>query len=301
MTKIEWVARPGTIPTSWSPVTGCTPISEGCKFCWAKRMARRLAGRCGYPEAPHHFDVILRPDRLKQPLRWQKPRTVFVCSMSDLFHVNVSDEFIGKVFQVMYECPQHTFQVLTKRPERMRDFILTGKYLRDGIRPIEWIWLGITAENQATADERILFLLQTPAAVRFVSCEPLLGPIRFPELWLKGGTVHGLVEEYKVDHLNWIIVGGESGPGARPMHPQWARDIRDQCIASNTAYFFKQWGAWFPRSQWEDNPDLILPDDCDCIDGHNLKIIDDDILHRVGKKRASHLLDGETWHQWPEG
>jgi len=309
MTKVEWVARPGTIPESWNPITGCSKTSEGCRFCYAERMARRLAGRCGYPEAPHHFNVTLHPDRLKQPLHWKKPRTVFTCSMSDLFHVEVSDEFISKVFQVMYECPQHTFQVLTKRPERMRHFILTGKYLRDGVRPIEWIWLGVTAENQAAADERIPLLLQTPAAVRFVSCEPLLGPIDLRRyLWCldcaeEAAPCEPCLETRLFDgpKLSWCITGGESGPGARPIYPQWARSIRDQCLASGTPWFFKQWGAWAPYIEssfvGEVTGHKVLPD------GTFGEFGDGDTgigMSRVGKKRAGHLFDEKVWHQWPE-
>lgn len=171
-TKIEWVInQDGTKGKTWNPVSGCTPISPGCAHCYAKRMAQRLAGRCGYPEAPHEFDVTLHPEKVGDPLRWKKPTRVFVCSMSDLFHHDVPFEFIKDVSRVMRACPQHTFQVLTKRPERMAEFAAAIG--------IAWpnVWLGVTAEDQEQADQRIPVLLQIPAAVRFVSIEPLLEPV----------------------------------------------------------------------------------------------------------------------------
>jgi len=183
-TKIEWTEY------SWNPVTGCTPASEGCKNCYAKRMATRLKGRYGYPE-DEPFKVTLHPEKLKEPLKWKKPRRVFVCSMGDLFHEQVPDEYIAKVWEVMNNASQHTFLVLTKRPQRMKDFLARlGWYIHDrdgypmeavldegGKYTLKNVWLGVTAENQQRADERIPILLQIPAAVRFVSIEPMLGPV----------------------------------------------------------------------------------------------------------------------------
>ena len=281
-TRIEWVARPGTTPESWNPITGCTKVSQGCRNCYAERMARRLAGRFGYPEVPHHFDVTLHPDKLDDPLHWRKPRTVFVCSMSDLFHEDVPDEFIWRVIEKCYEAEQHTFQILTKRPQRALD-ILTRSAWWNNDTP-QNIWLGVTAENQKQADLRIPILLQIPAAVRFVSCEPLLGSV---DLWpcLDPQHFEPIYYDRSNPTLDWVIVGGESGPGARPMHPQWARDIRDQCQAAGVPFFMKQCGAWRPTE----------PGD---VVGHvfGKPFI---AMSRVGKKRAGHLLDGREYHQWP--
>ena len=228
--KIEWTQE------TWNPVTGCTPVSAGCEHCYAERMARRLHGRYGYPEIPDHFRVTLHPNRLREPQRWKKPQMIFVCSMGDLFHENVPSEYIGSVFDVMRSCPQHTFQVLTKRPWRMRDFLGTVK--------LPNVWLGVTIENQDMVRVRLPYLMETPAAVRFVSCEPLLGPINLgltgtcPMSWGKGYSMVG-------DHLNWVIVGGESGPGARLMKTAWAVDVVEQCRAVGVPCFVKQMGsAW---------------------------------------------------------
>lgn len=251
-TKIEWTEY------SWNPVTGCTPISEGCQNCYAKRMANRLRGRCGYP-ADEPFRVTLHPEKLDEPLKWEKPRRVFVCSMGDLFHEDVPDEFIEKVFDVMATVSRHTFIVLTKRPRRLLEFVKwqtheTGEgYLNEGN-----VWLGVTAENQQRADERIPILLQIPAAVRFVSVEPMLGPVDLSK-WL-GGTwycetcecivdpefvpfseIHYPCENYLdfIPGIDWVICGGETGPGARPMHPDWVRSLKDQCQEAGVPFFLK--------------------------------------------------------------
>jgi len=248
-TKIEWTDE------TWNPVTGCTPVSAGCQNCYAARMARRLAGRCGYPPAPYHFDVTLHPERLDEPRRWHKPRMIFVCSMSDFFHVDVPVEFQARVFQVVRDCPQHIFMFLTKRPEQAWLLDQVG-----GIPRYDNLWLGITAENQEMFDARYPYLAQIDAAVRFVSCEPLLSEIN-----LGGATP------------DWVICGGESGPGARPMHPDWARSLRDQCVAKNVPFFFKQWGAW----RYNDYGALGLKPE------------------RMGKKAAGRLLDGREWNEMP--
>ena len=256
-TRIEWVTNPdGTKGETWNPVSGCTKVSAGCKNCYAERMAKRLAGRCGYPEAPHQFDVTLHPDRLEQPLHWRKPRTVFVCSMSDLFHEDVPFDYVDEIFGIMAEAPQHGFQLLTKRPERAISYISDANLSATNVEthlvwPLPNVWLGVTAENQATADERIPLLLETPAAVRFVSCEPLLGPVRFdyedwdrtaeymePKTYLRSYTIDNGAR--RMPGIDWVIVGAETGPGARPMHPDWARDIRDQCQEAGVPFFFKK-------------------------------------------------------------
>ena len=304
-TKIEWVKSPdGTQGKTWNPITGCSHAgSPGCDMCYARRMARRLAGRYGYPEYPNHFDVTLHPDRLDIPAKRKKSTVYFVCSMSDLFHEDVPDDFIIDIFVRMGEAHQHTYQILTKRPGRMCDFISKSTW---GITPLPNVYLGVSVENQAAADERIPLLLQTPAAVRFVSCEPLLNRISlFHYLRCPVCGMHDWdSNKFQAGHLHvrgldWVIVGGESGPGARPMNPNWARDIRDQCQEAGVPFFFKQWGAWFPRSQWEGNPNLTLPDDHCCAESSRLKIMGDEITHSVGKKRAGRLLDGREHNELP--
>jgi protein gp37 len=241
-------------------------------------MSKRLAGRCGYPEAPHNFDVTLHPDRLDDPLRWRKPRRVFVCSMGDLFHKDIPDSFILEVFRVMgrQNTRQHTFQVLTKRPERMKAWINEYVVDRDGKPdPFPNIWLGVTAENQEQADKRIPILRQIPAAVRFVSVEPMLGAIDFESKgWLFPimGHPDGVTLSRAVrPSLDWVICGGETGPGARPMYPEWARSLRDQCQDAGVAFFFKKWGG---------------------VNGHGW-VID-------GKLYRDNLLDGREWDEMPE-
>ncbi len=238
--RIEWTQE------TWNPVTGCTKVSPGCEHCYAERFSERFRGVKGHPYETG-FDLTLRPERLDQPFKWKKPRRVFVNSMSDLFHENVPDKFIDLVFAVMTMAQRHTFQVLTKRPQRMQEYI-HGKIDHDwsGWLPMN-VWLGVSAEDQKRTDERIPPLLETPAAVRFVSAEPLLGPIDF------GAAM---------DQIDWVIVGGESGPGARPMNPDWVRSIRDQCSSFCTPFFFKQWGGRTPKAngntldgrQWQEYP-----------------------------------------------
>lgn len=223
-TKIEWTDE------TWNPITGCTPTSEGCQNCYAKRMATRLRGRYGYPK-DNPFKVTFHPDRLAQPLKWKKPRRIFVCSMGDLFHKSVPNLTIDLIWEKMKKCPKHTFLILTKRPERLlKDY--------DNSDPLPNVWLGVTAENQARADERIPMLLQIPAAVRFVSLEPLLGPVDFTDRPLDPESTMG--EWSDLDQLNWVIVGGESGPGARRMRIDWVRSVRDQCQEAGVPFFFKQ-------------------------------------------------------------
>jgi len=240
-TKIEWA------DASWNPITGCTPISEGCANCYAKRMATRLAGRCGYSvEAP--FRVTDHPDKLDVPRQWKRHRRVFVCSMGDLFHEGVSDRGLARVLDACADCPQHVFMLLTKRPERMARVFRPGT-----VRALPNVWLGVTAENQARLDERVPWLLKTTASVRFASFEPLLGPVDFSNFdpgygmnsWnMLGGSgfVDGIgeVEKMPFGCLSWVIVGAETGPGKRPMNLDWARSIRDQCVEAGVPFFFKK-------------------------------------------------------------
>lgn len=328
-TKIEWTER------TWNPVTGCTRVSPGCQNCYAERMARRLAGQFGYPEAPHHFDVTLHPERLDIPFNRKKLTTYFVCSMGDLFHKDIRFEFIASVFRQMQYADWHVFQVLTKRPRRMREFMETVHIHRCPLSnrpeklnlPLPNVWLGVSAENQETANERIPILLDTPAAVRFVSIEPMLGPVRF--LDVDSETAVSMIDSnpritlYPGDLIDWVIVGGESGSGARPMHPDWARSVRDECVVSNVPFFFKQWGAWTPdgqhfhrRQQGGIAHDHGSRYSCQCeyVDGqgqfrdtndlgpiHGFSIPDDWAkMYRIGKKKAGRELDGRIWGQVPE-
>ncbi|MFD8496282.1 DUF5131 family protein [Amycolatopsis sp. NPDC059657] len=254
-TKIEWTDE------TWNPVTGCTKVSAGCDHCYAEVMHERFNGKGSFAT------VQLKPSRLDKPLGWKRPRKVFVNSMSDLFHDQVPDEFIAKVFAVMASCPQHTFQLLTKRHARMRSLLndaawRSSVFLRESVipgrsRPLpSWplpnVWLGVSTEDQRWADIRIPALLETPAAVRWISAEPLLGPIDIrryiPEKiadW-EADLLDAPRGSATVGGLDWVVVGGESGHRARPMHPNWARSVRDQCASAGVPFFFKQWGEWGP-------------------------------------------------------
>ena len=261
--KIEWCEA------TWNPVTGCTKVSPGCDHCYAETFAERWRGTPGH-HFENGFDVTLRPERLEQPFHWKRPRRVFVNSMSDLFHESVPDDYIARVFVVMAECRQHTFQVLTKRHGRMRSFL--NRFI---FRPPSNIWLGVSVEDQHWADIRIPALIETPAAVRFLSCEPLLGPVDLK-----------LADE-RDGYLNWVIAGGESGPGARPMHPEWVRSLRDQCRTAAVPFFFKQWGA----HRWVEHSAYDHATQCWVANGIEPQ--------RVSKKLAGRELDGRTWDEYP--
>jgi protein gp37 len=266
-TKIEWADR------VWNPVTGCTKVSEGCRNCYAERIAHRFWGERKFS------DVQCHEDRLEDPLHWKKPSKVFVNSMSDLFHPDVPDAFIHKVFQAIYDNPRHNFLILTKRPERM--------ILRVPVFPIDNAWLGVSAENQETYDQRVEILLQTPAAKRFVSMEPLLGNThtRFHLSYRENGEIN-----YWGDGIHWVIVGGESGPKARPMHPDWVRSIRDNCHEAGIPFFFKQWGEWWPGEIGR-LYDVDTNNTTGWTDGQS--------SYRIGRKEAGRLLDGVEWNEYP--
>lgn len=236
MTKIEWTHRLGTTGETWNPVSGCTKISAGCLNCYAERMSKRLAGRFGYP-ADDPFRVTAHFDKFDAPLKWKKPRTVFVCSMGDLFHKDVGYNVHQTIWDTMEQTPQHTYLILTKRAENMYT-TMDSLRVSHGILPN--IWLGVTTENQARADERIPLLLQCPAAVRFVSVEPMLEPVDVEGAlgFSFRDAHHGY--RYDVPSVDWVIVGGETGPGARPMRYGWACNVRDQCKAAGVPFFFKQ-------------------------------------------------------------
>ena len=233
--KIEWT------DATWNPVTGCNKISPGCKHCYAERMSRRLKAT-GMAKYRNGFDVTLHPDTLEIPLRWRKPRSIFVNSMSDLFHDEVPDEFIAQVFDVMTRAHWHRYQVLTKRPERAAS-------LNSQLPWPDQVWMGTSVESQDYI-HRIDRLRETDAVIKFLSLEPLLGPL--PNLDLNG--------------IDWVIVGGESGPGARPMQADWARDIRDQCLDAGVPFHFKQWGGVFKKRHgrtldgrtWDETPAVLV-------------------------------------------
>lgn len=234
-TGIHWTSE------TWNPTTGCSRVSPGCEHCYAEALSLRYGwSKVPWTAANAGENVILHPDRLGKPLRWKKPRLIFVDSMSDLFHDRVSITFIAQVFAVMAQTPQHTYQVLTKRPERMRLLVGSRQFVEDvdGLTagllpwPLPNVWLGVSVEDQRRADERVPVLCDTPAAVRFISAEPLLGPVALYTDLGEG--------EYRWPALDWVICGGESGPGHRPMNPDWARSLRDQCGAAGIAFFYKQ-------------------------------------------------------------
>ena len=220
-TPIEWT------DATWNPVTGCTKISAGCDNCYAARFSERFRGVPGHP-FESGFDLQLRPERLEQPLKWRQPKMIFVNSMSDLFHKGIPFAFIDRVFDTMEQAPWHTFQVLTKRSSRLRDYA-NRRYV-NSLAPAH-IWLGTSVED-GTKKSRARHIQQTNATVRFLSVEPLIGPIG--EIDLKG--------------IHWVIVGGESGPRARPMLADWAKEVRDQCKVAKVPFFFKQWGGRTPKA-----------------------------------------------------
>lgn len=233
--SIEWT------DTTWNPVTGCTKVSPGCDNCYAARFSERFRGVPGHPFETG-FDLTLRPERLMQPLQWKRPRMIFVNSMSDLFHKDVPRTHIAAVFDTMEQADWHVYQVLTKRSSLLQKF-LNQRYADR--KPPAHIWLGVSVENRQ-AISRITHLQKAKAGVRFLSVEPLIAPV-------------GRLDLRAID---WVIVGGESGPRARPMDPQWALDVRDQCVAAGVSFFFKQWGGRWPKAggrlldgeEWNDMP-----------------------------------------------
>jgi len=337
--KIEWTE------STWNPVTGCSKISTGCKNCYAERMSKRLAGRFGYPK-DNPFRVTLHEDKLEEPLKIKKPTMFFVCSMGDLFHEDVSFNAIQRVWATMQApaCHKHTFQILTKRPERMLEYYKWNESQPSKMKmAVEFqrpnIWLGVTCENQEMADKRIPTLLEIPAAKRFVSIEPMLGPV---DVILAEGDIACVIcatqwhyddsrecpgcgsddpyqqvscnDPYKStdSELDWVICGGETGPGARPMHPDWVKNLRDQCQEANVPFFFKQWGEWVPTDMLDINKDgkllteisnskhttWLMPDGSTSIDFFEEE--DSVLIGKVGKKRAGRKLDGKECNEMPE-
>lgn len=385
--SIEWT------DATWNPIRGCARVSAGCMNCYAERVAARFSG----PGQPYEGltarttqgpkwtgKVHTVPELLDQPLRWVKPRRIFVNSMSDLFHEDVPDEFIDKVFAVMGTAPWHTFQVLTKRPKRMLDWFnekwqpapewsqrerhellqtrakelginrtlpefqidkkgedrfdqvyaawekMTLNDLLDANRfwtadgqshlmanpwPLPNVWLGVSVEDQAAADERIPLLLQTPAAVRWISAEPLLGPVSIFHP-TTGDLEYSSGNDYAPGSIDWVVAGGESGPGARPVHPDWIRSLRDQCASAHDGvpFFFKQWGEWRPMgNMYADDVDATA--DWEREGGRSVELLsrngtrwgreraqpplDTEYLLRLGKRQSGRRLDGRTHDEYP--
>lgn len=334
--KIEWC------DASWNFLAGCSKISAACKNCYAIHHAHRLAANPNGKLAAKYIgttrndgklnwtgEVNFDQNALLKPLTWTRPRRIFVNSMSDLWHESVSLEIIDKALAVMALCPQHIFQILTKRPNRMLDYLihfpdvvedriwfeirrlgkLLGKIndcLWDGKLPLKNVWLGVSIEDQKTADERIPYLLDTPAAIRFLSCEPLLDEIdlmaiqREPYVtrWdVLAGKRYANYQTEKTNKIDWVIAGGESGANARPCHPRLFRLLRDQCRAANVPFFFKQWGSWLHESQTTEN---LWAEKCA---GKITEVCEHQsyggYTYNVGKKRAGRTLDGEIYNEFP--
>lgn len=402
-TNIEWTEA------TWTPIRArawdiqndgsgkerigwhCEHVSEGCRNCYAERMNDRLGtgrpfkpgelrGKPGYAGGEVGRPELFLDERmLTQPLRWKRPRQIFVCSMTDLCAAFVPDEWIDRIFAVMALCPQHTFQVLTKRPERMRQYLQNDEaYLRvlgDGVAreleaagipwngdwddrhsqaiagatrwPLPNVWLGVSVEDQKTADQRIPHLLETPAAIRWISYEPALGPVDLTrisgmcaEAWFVhdalrgrytlGGNTADDTCSTETARIDWIVAGGESGPNARPAHPDWFRSARDQCAAAGVPFLFKQWGEWasaayrmsdgmmvfrqFENHQHWVNKASTWVNGGVCLDKNGTPLLvgkdfgaarDEGrfpvtIMHRIGKKAAGRLLDGVLHDAYPE-
>lgn len=343
-TRIAWTDM------VWNPIRGCTPVSEGCRNCYAARQALRFAGEGGAyaglvrrtPGGPRWTgEVRLVPEVLMAPLHWRTPKKIFVNSMGDIFHPLVPEEWLDKVFAVMALCPQHTFQLLTKRPRRMVEYLLNlprraantpalanrcipyedgriCQLLRNALGPgtpviernwpLKNVWVLVSIEDQATADERLPWLLRAPAAVRGVSLEPMLGPVDFlavrPDAWTVLNVLEGVgyttrpaamgqtIPNVWTERVDWVIVGGETGPGARPLNPQWVRDVRDQCVEAGVAFWFKSWGEWAPVHELRVNEPGIKGKPWFHFDP-------DTAVCRVGRRRAGAVLGDREWQQWP--
>jgi protein gp37 len=313
-THISWAEA------TWNPITGCAVLSPGCKRCYAMRLAggrlKNHRSRQGLtmdtPKGPvWNGDVRFNEQWLDQPLRWRRPRMIFVCAHADLFYERVPDEWIRRIFEVMFHAHQHTFMMLTKRTARMRRFLENRATLRN-------VWIGASVEDQRHADERIPDLLATPAALRWISAEPLLGPVDV-DRYLYGGH-RCLITGWPGDHPNscgdcdpclnsfgfpkpkgigWIVVGGESQGSDRPTHPDWFRSLRDQCIAAGVPFHFKQWGDWLAR--WQDGHKGRHPSP-DKIEWRHFTTPGElgAFAIKIGSAKAGRELDGRTWDEFPK-
>ncbi len=376
---------------SWNFASGCTPVSRGCANCYAMRQARRLRGRCGYP-GDDPFRVVLHPERLHEPMRKRRASRIFACSMGDLFHEDIPDEYLDQAFAVMacstysLSGQAHTFQILTKRPERMLEYIghpkreqrindaLADLIEQHSTRADRWrkpqlaeawlpvlrrwplpnVWPGVSIEDQEHADERIPYLLKTPigpGAVRWVSCEPLLGPLDLEPYLIEPSEricancwqfksakyeqrrgicrVHRALKPYPNTpactqfedmhasdfesarewrgRIEWVVVGGETGPRARPCHPDWVRSLRDQAKGQGVPFFFKQWGEWAPRELFPEGLDVTHSlSRIGCFDRDSGEFtrgamsVSAQHMVYVGRKRAGRLLDAREWGEYPQ-
>ncbi len=364
--KIEWT------DASWNPVRArlknanpervgwhCAHVSEGCRHCYAETVNNRFGTKLPYAaHAQSRVEHFLDDKMLAAPLRWKRPRKIFVGSMTDIFGDWVSDDMLDRIFAVMALAEHHTFQVLTKRPQRMRAYLCglyadrddvsagamnerlshiavelsqspcAGGWIEDRPAPIPNVWLGVSVEDQATADERIPLLLETPAAKRFVSYEPALGPVDFTHLDAEAAgsrtlfVVDALTGRHRdmgrpcadTARLDWIIAGGESGPAARPAHPDWFRSVRNQCAFAGVAFFFKQWGEWAPWAGKESDLCPGAPRGCqfamnfagqfEIVSHHEFAQLATKQrgwagVHRAGKRDAGAMLDGREHKEWP--
>jgi len=292
---------------SWNPILGCTKCSPACDNCYAERThTQRHRAKLAGVDMPLCYakpfgEVSWFADRLEQPLHWRKPQRIFVGNMTDIFHPDVKQNWLNLIFHVMAHSPQHTFMLCTKRPDRMEQYINgvinSGMTWREGLtgRPLPNVWIGTTIWDQPSADERIPILLRTPAAKHYVSYEPALGPVDGRKYMRPRQQFFNAIADVcanilgepvpSVDAgepgLDWVICGGENGPGARPMHPDWPRSLRDQCQAAGVPFFFKQWGEWAENGRPSDTWD------------------DELMMYRVGSRRAGRVLDGRTWEEVP--
>jgi protein gp37 len=333
---IEWT------DATWNPITGCSVTSPGCKRCYAMKLAgtrlQHHPSRAGLTQETDAGpvwtgEVRFNEEWLRQPLNWRRARMIFVCAHGDLFHESVPDEWIDRIFAVMALAEQHTFQVLTKRAERMRAYFanpvreaLIGQQIvrlqleRDGSPYAIWsglplwnVWLGVSVEDQKRADERVALLLQVPARIRYLSMEPLLEAVSFVGMFANPSDMRDGTNV--LEKIDWVIVGGESGAGARPMHPEWARSLRDQCEATGVPFFFKQWGEWIAYEH-SAQPPFLWSQHGHEIDGHTLPDFESGdydasrsewhmdwaemlLARRVGKKAAGRQLDGREWNGMP--
>ncbi len=319
--KIDWLNMPGYKGETWNPIIGCEKVSPACRECYALTMSIRLAniGSTSYYKnvvdgKKWNNETHFVETNIIQPMSWKKPRMVFVCSMSDLFHESNPMQWVNEVLKTISACPQHIFILLTKRPKRAMQ-ILKHLYGTRSVWPAKNIWLGITAENQETANERIPILLEIPAAKRFVSIEPMLGEVKLNQLireeyghaWvdncLTGFNAHGAGGWY-ANKLDWVIVGGESGHKARPMHPDWVRSIRDQCKEADIPFFFKQYGEWIQVGECGNDDDSKYYHAKNCtrlnLSGnmgyHGEKAI---YMMKKGKSKTGSELDGQHHKEFP--
>jgi protein gp37 len=331
-TKIEWCTE------TWNPVVGCTKVSPGCDNCYAERMARRIAG---IASAPLEYDSVIGSNGwtgvcffndsrtgLLKPLSWRKPRRIFIPSMGDLFFSEVNNTWRDWIMAIMALKPEHTFMILTKRPDAMKRYFEASKedlverwasatyemglsdknddadacycYVHNRAEkewPFKNIWLGVTAEDQQRANERVPVLLSIPAAKRFVSVEPMLEKIDLVNVFGDRSPVTG---GQQLGYIDWVICGGESGPGARPMHPDWARFLQIQCKTATVPFFFKQWGEWLPSYDFGERLDKLIKNFPKSRIGKDHVFEDGIHMYKIGKKAAGALLDGKRYREYPK-